>query len=337
MVYIIIALLGLSVLIIAHEFGHFILAKLNGVKVEEFSLGMGPKIVGIKGGETTYLVKAFPIGGYVKMLGQEESVDDPRSFSSKSAIRRLSIIVAGPLMNVILAVLLFTIIGMGRGFASTSVDRIVNNSAAQKAGLKHGDQIVSINNKKVQVWDDISIIVGNNKNKPLDIKIKRNNAEKKYVLTPSFDKKTNRYMVGIYPVYIEKPSLSQGITYGYRENIFFVKQTFIALSTLFQGKMSANDVGGPVTMIRLSSQAAKSGVWTFMLVYAFFSIQLAIFNIIPFPALDGGWIFMLLFEIISRKKIDDKKVAVVNYIGFILLMVLMVVVFMKDIFFPVKL
>lgn len=336
-IYILGAILAFSILVIVHELGHFTLAKLNGVKVEEFSLGMGPKLFGIKGKETEYLIKAFPIGGYVKMLGEEEKVSDERSFSSKSAGRRLSIIAAGPIMNFIFAIVIFSIIGFVRGFAIPVVDRVEQDKPAYTAGFMQGDKILSINNKKIKSWDDFSTEVYMTNGEKLHIKIDRNGFTKDIDVVPVKDPTENRFIVGIYPKLLEKPSIAKSITYGFTQTNTIISQTFGVIKNLVTKKASASDIGGPITIIKVSTKAAEAGIIPLIGFAAYLSVQLAIFNIIPFPALDGGWISILLIEIITRKKIDDNKIGIINYIGFAILMALMVVVFMKDIFYPIKL
>ena len=336
-IYLLGGILAFSVLVIVHELGHFTLAKLNGVKVEEFSIGMGPKLFGIKGKETEYLIKAFPIGGYVKMLGEEEKVSDIRSFSSKSPAQRLSIIAAGPIMNLILAIVFFAVIGSIRGFQIPVVDKVEMDKPAYTAGIQKGDKIINVNDKKIKTWDDFftQVYMANGSN--VNIKLLRNGETKSFDITPVKDEKENRYLVGIYPVILENPGLGKSISYGFTQTNTIITQTFDVLKTLFKGKVSSGDIGGPITIIKVSSKAAEQGIVSLMAFAAYLSVQLAIFNIIPFPALDGGWIFLLLFEIITRKKVDDNKIGVINYIGFAILMTLMVIVVIKDILYPIKL
>jgi regulator of sigma E protease len=337
LIYILGAILAFSVLVIVHELGHFLLAKLNGVKVEEFSLGMGPKLFGIKGKETEYLVKAFPVGGYVKMLGEEEKVSDARSFSSKTPSQKLSIIAAGPIMNFILAIVLFSVIGSIRGFALPVVDSVDQDKPAYTAGIQKGDKIISVNNKKIKTWDDFFTEVYMADGNSLNIKVSRESSIKSVDVVPVKDAVENRYIVGIRPLLLENPTIGQSASYGFTQTNSIIKQTFGVLKTLFTGKASAGDFGGPITIIKVSTKAAEQGLIPLIAFAAYLSVQLAIFNVIPFPALDGGWIFMLLFEIITRKKIDDNKIGVINYIGFAILMALMVVVVIKDILYPIKL
>ena len=333
--YIIGAILAFSVLVIVHELGHFTLAKLNGVKVEEFSLGMGPKIVGIKGKETEYLIKALPIGGYVKMLGEDAEVNDPRAFSNKTSVQKLSIIAAGPLMNLIFAIVIFGIIG-SRGYLVSTVSKLEPGSPAVEVGLKEGDKIIKADGKKIVTWEDLTGIIYTTKEKPLNLTLIRNGERKNIPVTPKMDLEENRPKIGIYPTMIENPTVIQSIKYGFNETISLMKQTFGFFKTLFQGKASASDVGGPVTIIKVAKDVAKAGFWPLLTFAAFLSVQLGLFNIIPFPALDGGWIFLFLFEVITRKKIDTQKVGLINTIGFALLMTLMVLVTIKDILYPIK-
>ncbi|GLC32710.1 zinc metalloprotease [Clostridium omnivorum] len=337
LIYILGAILGFSILIIGHELGHFTLAKLNGVKVEEFSLGMGPKLFGIKGKETEYLIKAFPIGGYVKMLGEEEKVADARSFSSKRPIQKLSIIAAGPLMNFVLAIVLFAIVAGLRGFAIPVVDKVDEGRPAMTAGIQKGDKIAYIDNKKVSTWEDFYNEVYVAKGNEINMIVLRNGEQIKINVTPVLDPKENRYIIGIYPSLLEKPNIAQSMGYGFQQTKSILQQTAGFFKSIFQRKVSSSDFGGPVTIIRVSAKAAEAGIVPLMYLLAYLSVQLAIFNIIPFPALDGGWIFMLLIEIITGKKLDDNKVGFINYIGFVVLMIIMVLVIIKDIVSPINL
>lgn len=334
--YIVLAILAFSVLIIVHELGHFLMAKANGVKVEEFSLGMGPKLFSIKGKETVYLIKALPIGGYVKMLGDEGESTDPRAFNFKSPLRKLSIVIAGPIMNLILGIILFAIVANARGYMSPIVDKVGENQPAAIMGIMPGDKIVKANKTKVTTWDDFVTAVYTSKGSPLDITLIRNTETKTLKVTPVMDEKEKRYIIGIYPTVIQNPSVGECVKYSVSQTQSLVKQTFTFFKGLFTGNVSKNDFGGPVTIIKFSGAAAKAGIVSLMAFSAYISIQLAIFNIIPFPALDGGYIFLFLFEIITGKKVDESKIGFVNYIGFALLMALMVVVTIKDILYPIK-
>lgn len=334
--YIILAILAFGILIFVHELGHFAVAKLNGVKVEEFAIGMGPKLFSIKGKETVYLINLLPIGGYTKMLGENEDVTDDRSFSNKSPIRKLSIIIAGPIMNLILGVLLFGIIASSKGYLTPVIDKVVPNQPAAISGLVKGDKILAINNQKITTWDDCITVIYMSKGNPLSIKYQRNNISNTVTIVPIKETSDNRFIIGIYPTQITSPTVSQSISYGFIETGSLIKQTFGFFKTLFTGGASMNDFGGPVTIIKVSGAAAKAGIMSLMAFGAYISIQLAIFNVIPFPALDGGYIFLYLFEIITGKRVNENKVGAINNIGFILLITLMIMVTVKDILYPIK-
>ena len=338
--YIIAAILGFSLLIIVHELGHFIMAKVNGIKVEEFSIGMGPEIFSHKGKETQYSLRLFPIGGYVKMLGEEEEIEDERSFSSKSPLRRISVILAGATMNILFALVIFVVFFFNRGFSTQTVSKIVDNSPAYEAGLQPGDIILKIDGARVFTPSDVSIGIQLSKGDNINLLVDRNGEEKELDITPRLVEENGSqiYQIGFYYSAIEKPTLAQAIKQTFNETISLVGQTYKSLQLLVTGKLNfKTDVGGPVTIIKISGQAARNGLATLAYFLAFISINLAVFNLLPFPALDGGWTVILFIELITRRKVPDKVVGAVNYVGFIILIGFMIVVTLKDIIFPVKL
>lgn len=336
--YIVIALLALGVLIVVHELGHFIMAKVNGVFVEEFSLGMGPKLFGIKGKETNYLIKAFPIGGYVKMLGEDEEVGgDKRAFCNKSPLQRISIIIAGPLMNLIFALIVFSGIIMNIGYSSNVIGGIIPNSPAEAVGMMKDDKIINIAGTKISTWEDLTTAVYLSKGEEIKVVVDRKGQSKEFLVKPAYIDEEERYLIGIDPARVNNPTFIESINNGFKKMKSLTSQTFAALKTIFTGKASVNDVGGPVSIVKISGAAAEAGMLSFLNFVAFLSLQLAVFNLLPFPALDGGWIVILLIELISRRKVNDKVVATLNYIGFSILMLLMILVTIKDILFPIKL
>ncbi|MCR3758542.1 RIP metalloprotease RseP [Clostridium felsineum] len=333
---IVIAILAFGVLILIHELGHFILAKLNDVKVEEFSIGMGPKLLGIQGKETQYSIRVLPIGGYVKMLGDETKSEDPRAFNNKSSGRRLSIVVAGPIMNLVLAAVLFCIVGTVQGIPLPTVAKPTANSPAQKIGIKAGDTIVKINNYSVHTWEDISFNMALNKGESINVALKRDGVLKKLTLKPEYNKKEKLYIMGIYPKIIEKPTIMQGAKYGASETVTMIKTVYLSLKMMVTGKASAKDVSGPVSIIKVTGAAANAGFIKLINFIAFISAQLGVMNLLPIPALDGGYVLLFLFQMITGKKVDDDKVGFINTIGFALLMLLMVVVTIKDLVYPIN-
>lgn len=335
--YIIMAILAFGVLIIVHELGHFTLAKLNGVKVEEFSIGMGPRIFSKQGKETRYSLSLFPIGGYVKMMGEEESVEDERSFSAKSPLRRISIIIAGVFMNYVLAIIIFTTITYNFGYRPNIAGEIESKSPAYGAGLMKGDKILEIGNSKVFSFDDIITDIGISKGETINFLIDRDGEKKSIAITPKINDE-GQYKIGMgFPDKIENPSIGTSFKEGLKQTVSLVSQTFKGLKMIFTGKANLKtDVGGPLTIIKISAATAQSGIWNLIYFVGFLSVNLAVFNLLPFPALDGGWCVILLIELITRRKVPDKIVGVLNYIGFAALIALMIMVTVKDILFPVN-
>ena len=338
--YIIYALLGFSLLIIVHELGHFTLAKLNGIKVEEFSIGMGPKILSTQGKETKYSIGLFPIGGYVKMMGEEEDIKDERSFSSKSPLRRISVIIAGAAMNFLLAIIIFTMILSKFGYTLPQVNNVLEGSPAMEAGLLEGDKFLKVDGSRVISADDIIIGINLAKGNPVDFLIERNGEKKEVTITPKLmeENGVESYKIGFGFKSVKNPTILQGFKQSFRETAAAISQTYRGLKMMITGNVNfKTDVGGPVSIIKMSSEAAKNGIWNLMNFIAFISINLAVFNMLPFPALDGGWTVILLIELITRRKVPDKVVGAINYAGMMLLFGLMILVTIKDILFPIQL
>lgn len=327
-----------GLLIIGHEFGHFIMAKISNIKVLEFSFGMGPRILKFGKKETVYSWRAFPVGGFVKMLGEEEQVDDPRSFSQKPTLARIAVIAAGPVMNIILSVLIFAGIAMVSGYAKPVIQGIAVPPQGEanivypskSMGLQPGDRIISVNNETILTYEDFRLFMYQNGGKPFKLLIDRNGSKISYNITPVYSKVYNMYMVGIDPVF-GKASLFEGIQYGFCNTWSLTKQIFAFFKNLIVGKASTEDVSGPVGIIKYAGDAARAGFDSLLVFTALLSINLAIMNLIPFPALDGGWLLILIIEGIRRKKLDADKVGMINFVGFALLMILIVLVTFKDV------
>ncbi len=339
MIYIIFAILGLGLIILIHEVGHFVAAKLNGVKVEEFAIGMGPKVFSVNKGETDYSIRAFPIGGYVQMLGENEDEEiqssDNRALCNKSPLVRAVVFGAGAFMNMLLAIAIFMVIIMNFGFRTNTIKVPMENSPAASAGLLAGDKIMKVNGSKVITTGDVSVGIALSKGNPIEMIIDRAGQEIKKVINPEMV--DNSYRIGIEFEKVEKPKFIEAISESFKEIGSLGKQTFLSLKMMITGEANfKTDVGGPITIIKMSSKAAKAGIWNLFSLIAILSVQIGIFNLIPFPALDGGHIFILLIETITRKKIPPKFVGYVNMVGFMLLMGLMLVVVLKDIIFPVS-
>ena len=295
--YIIMAILGFSLLIIVHELGHFIMAKVNGIKVEEFSIGMGPEVFSKKGKETQYSLRLFPIGGYVKMLGEEEDVEDERSFSSKSPLRRITVILAGATMNIIVAIIAFSIIISNRGYTETTISKLEPDTPAIESGLQVGDKILTIDGARVFTTTDVSMGIQLSKGDSVDLVVDRNGEKENITVTPRLIEQdgTQMYQIGFHYTPVENPTILESIRESFNETISLVTQTFKSLKMMVTGNINfKTDVGGPVTIIKMSGQAAKNGLMTLTYFLGFISINLAVFNLLPFPALDGGWTIELM-------------------------------------------
>lgn len=333
----VLAILGFSLIIIIHELGHFIMAKVNGIKVIEFSIGMGPKIFSYQGKETKYSLALFPVGGYVNMLGEGEEVDDERSFSSKSPIRRLSVILAGVFMNFVLAIIIFIVLFSKIGFSEPVIGSLEDNMPAKEAGLQVGDKIVEVNGSKIHTTSDVSVEFTLAPGEPLDIVYEREGVENEVTVTPKFLEDENTYRIGIAYEGIKNPTVLQSFKHGINETTSLITQTFKSLGMIFRGEANLKtDVGGPVTIIKMSSAAAQNGMMNLFMLVAILSISVGIFNLLPFPALDGGWSVLILIELITRKKVPDKIVGVLNTVGFMILIGIMILVTIKDILYPIN-
>lgn len=346
----VLAVLGLGAIIIVHELGHFVLAKINGVKVKSFTIGFGPKILTHKGKETEYALSILPVGGYVEMAGmmdeenmeesereEEQDIEPERLFRNKTTLQRLSIIIAGPLMNLVLAIFLFSSVYVTFGFADTSLSNVVENSPASEAGILVGDNITKINGNKVYTTEDISIEVSNAKDSEVIIGIERNGETFEVPVTPRYDEEQQAYLVGIGFNVISNPSLIESVKHSLDETCTLVVQNCKAIGKLITGKGSIKtDIGGPVAIVRISSDAAKAGVWSLVRLVAMMSIGVGIFNFVPLPILDGGRSILLLIELITRRKVPVKIENALNTVGVIFLFGLMIVVTIKDILFPMS-
>lgn len=334
--YIVLAILAFSLLIVVHELGHFIMAKVNGVKVEEFSIGFGPRLFGVKIGETDYCIRLLPLGGRVAMLGEEESVEGSRSLTSKHPLRKISIIVAGVVMNYLLAIIIFTATAMNFGYKLPVIKDLVDGFPAKEVGLEAGDKFKEINDMKIVSADDISVALAMAKGNDLKVKVERKGQLHDFVIKPKQNEEGS-YQIGFYFDTVDHPTFIQSVKHSGEQTVSLVKQTFLGFKMLFTGKANLKtDVGGPVTIVRMSGVAAKAGIWNLLYFTAFISVNLAVFNLLPLPALDGGWALFILVELITGKKIPDRILNTINSIAFTLLLGLMLLVTLKDILFPVK-
>jgi len=340
------AIIVLGILVFAHELGHFLLAKKLGVGVLTFSLGFGPKLIGRKIGETQYQISAVPLGGFVKLIGEnpEEEVkeeDRHRSFSAQPIWKRSLIISAGPFFNFFLAVVLFSTINLfGTPFFPSKIGEVSPGLPAEKAGLKKGDVVLSVDGENVSKWDDLSKIIRSSKGKNLTVKVKRDGEILEMNVTPQaskvknlFGEEVSIFMIGITPsdeVIIQKVGPLEAIGNGFSQTWQGIKLTVIGIVKLIQRVIPAKTIGGPILIAQLAGEQAKRGLLSFALFMAILSINLGVINLFPIPILDGGHFLFLGLEAILRRPISIKKMEMAQQIGLIFIILLMLFAFYND-------
>ncbi|MDO5717534.1 MAG: RIP metalloprotease RseP [Tissierellia bacterium] len=310
--------------ILIHEFGHFAVAKAVGIKVNEFSIGMGPSIYSKQAEETLYSVRALPIGGYVAMEGEEEATSDPRSFNNAPIFKRILVVAAGAFMNFVLAIVVLVIIGLSLGSATTTIADFTEESTAKSAGIISGDRIISIDGNEVDSWQEIINLISSSKSEKLDIGINRDGENKVFKVDRGEEGK-----IGI--ISKTERSFSGAISYAFSTIAFITVEIFKFFQRLFTGSVSFNEVSGPVGIIVQIGTAARTGILNVLLLLAFININVGIFNLLPIPALDGSKIVILIIESIRKKPMPQEKEGLINLIGFVLLIGLLIVVTFKDI------
>lgn len=400
-------------LVFFHELGHLLLAKRAGILCREFAIGFGPKLFAFKKGETTYTVRLLPLGGYVRMAGEDpegieiksgttvglvfnqanqatrivtgqkineaemkivtvekidlerelyiEALDEDgfserysvhpeavyvknnqetqiapydRQFGSKSLIDRTLAIFAGPFMNFLLAFVILAAFAMMQGIPTNDarLGEITKDGAAIEAGLKKGDEVIAINGEAVGSWSELVEIIQNNPEQTLQFEIERDGKAMNIEVTPK--KRQNAEgeaegFIGTYPP--TEVSVLGSVKYGFNQTAEWTKLTFVGLGQLVTGKVSIDNLSGPVGIYEYTDQAAEGGVYVLMQWAAILSINLAIFNLLPLPALDGGRLLFLGIEAVRGKPIDPQKEGFVHFVGFAFLMLLMIVVTWNDI------
>lgn len=310
-----------------HELGHFAIAKMVGIKVLEFSIGMGPVIYSKQKDETKYSLRVLPIGGYVAMEGEEENSDDERSFNNAKVSSRIAVVIAGAAMNFILAIVAFFIINMVRGFPTTTIEDFTDNSPAYVAGMRAGDKIISIDGMNMESWDEISNSISKSVNEKMDFVVERNgeNVELQIpVVIQDIDGYGTRKIVGIIPS--NEKSFGQSIIHGFKDTGYVIKMVFTALGGLITGGVHTQDLAGPIGVINIISQQSKNGVLSVISILGLISANLGVMNLLPIPALDGGKIVFLLIEAIKGKPVNTKVEQGFATAGIMLLFALMLYV-----------
>jgi regulator of sigma E protease len=344
--YILWAVLVLGVLIFVHELGHFLVAKRAGVSVLKFSLGFGPKIAGFTRGGTEYLLSAIPLGGYVKMLGEdpkEEVADLERSFSAKPIGWRSLIILAGPGSNFLLAIAIFWVVFMvGVPTLATKVGEVMEGFPAREAGLLQGDRIAAIEGRPIEKWEELAKQIHQSPGRPVRLTVEREGKRFDVTVAPKATKQKNLFgeeqeigLLGIAPAEEFLTERTNPITAFGRAVYKTYDLSVLILITfgkLLQGVVPAKTIGGPLLVAQMAGEQARLGILNLLFFTALLSINLAILNLLPIPILDGGHLFFALIEAARGKPVSLKKREVAQQVGLVLLVALMIFAFYNDIF-----
>lgn len=342
----IIAVLMLGIIIMIHEFGHFLFAKLNGIGVIEFSLGMGPRVFSFEKGGTRYSFKILPFGGSCMMLGEDENETDEHAFNNKSVWARMSVIVAGPAFNFILAFLLSMILVGATGYSTAQLNGVMDGFPAQAAGLQAGDVITSVNGRKVHSYLDVNMYLFTHSQKEVEVTWKRTDPSGKTQthsanLVPAYSEENQQYMIGVQfdatPRQVE--NVGQLVVQGVYEVQYWIHYVFDTFYMMFHGQVSMNDISGPVGIVTVIDssvdEASPFGIGAVMLMLVnltiLLSANLGVMNLLPIPALDGGRLVFLIVEAVRGKPIDKEKEGMVHMAGMMVLLAIMVLIMFNDV------
>ena len=340
---IVIAILIFGVIIAVHELGHFTAAKLCGIKVNEFALGMGPRIFHFKKGETEYSLRLFPIGGFCAMEGEDDSSNDERAFHSKPVWQRIIVVAAGATVNIIMGVILTIVLTtMQTSIPDTVIGKFATNSEtgeyvalSYENGLREGDRIVEINGMKVFTYSDISYQLASEGDKEYTLEVKRN-GEKIVLENVKFGTQKDGFRRDFAVNILPKTPLNV-ISYSLKDSVSTARLIWLSLGDLISGKYGADDISGPVGTISVIGEAASVGenikekAMSIINLTIFITINVGIFNLLPIPALDGGRLVFLLIEAVRRKPIKPEYEGYVHAIGMLLLFGLMIFTTYNDI------
>jgi regulator of sigma E protease len=344
----------LGLLIFVHEFGHFIWAKFFGVKVLKFSLGFGPKLISKQYGETEYLVSAFPLGGYVKMFGEnpgelaEERLspaDLKRSFATRPVWQRFIIVAGGPVVNLIFAMFLFSLIVLVAGLPlpvdTTTIGSVSKDAPAAEAGLQEGDTILAIDGTETKRWEDVSLLIKNSEGAEVVLTLQREDQRLDVAVKPRMETTRNifgedvgeRFMIGIArseEVIYEKVGIVESIKSGINQTWNWIYLTIMGLVKILQKVVPASELGGPILIAKIAGERMEAGWINFLYFMGVLSVNLGILNLLPIPILDGGHLVFFSVEAILRKPLNLRTMEILQQVGLVLLGTLMVFVFYND-------
>lgn len=326
-----------GIVIFLHEFGHFLVCKLIGIRVERFSFGFGPEIWGFDYGSTRYSFSAIPLGGYVKPAGEspDEVTGDPSEYFSKPWYSRLAVVCAGPFMNYVLAFVLFTgvIFMAGEPVPSTEpvIGELISGFPAQDAGLEKGDRITGINGMEVKTWNQLAKIIHGLPGKEITLSYRRQDMHKDITIVPRSDPARKIGLIGIaQEVTYRKVGFVKSIKMGAHQCYFWTAYTVVTLASKIYHKEKP-DLAGPVGIVSMVSKAAHSGLANFIFLVGLISVAVGFFNLLPIPLLDGGHVVLYIIEGISRRKLTGKVMQAVNSVGLAILLGILVFATYSDV------
>lgn len=349
MIYIVAFVWVLGILIFVHELGHFLVAKWAGVKVLKFSLGFGPKLIGKRIGETEYMISAFPLGGYVKLLGDNprEKVakkEEARAFLRQPVHKRMAIVLAGPLANLLLAVFIFSLLYCVVGIPQLSpvVGEVVDGFPAQKAGVQPGDIILQVDAGEITQWADLPVVITKSEGRKLQLTIKRGEEIVTLTITPRagtgtniFGEEVKAYQLGIIASgesILKREPVYKAVGMGFYQTWLVIKVTAISVAKIIQRVIPVKKaLGGPILIAQIAGKQAQEGFANLIFFTALISINLGIINLFPIPILDGGHLLFLTIEGIRRRPLSVKQMEVAQQIGLIIIVLLMAFIFYNDI------
>lgn len=321
--------------IFIHEFGHFIVAKLSGIKVNEFSLGMGPRLIGFTKNETEYSLRALPIGGFVAMEGEDEESDNEGAFNKAPVQNRIAVVVAGAVMNLILgfAVLAF-LVSQQSAITSRTISQFHEGATTAQTGLQVNDEIVAVNGRRCYIANDIIYEFARTQDGVADFTVRREGqlVELENVTFETYtDDNGYKQMVIDFYVYPEEKTVLSVIEEAAKWTVSLARMIFLSLVDLVTGNVAINQMSGPVGIVTVISEAASIGIENVLLILAMITVNLGIFNLVPFPALDGGRLLFLLIELVRGKPINQKYEILVNTAGMFILLAFMAFVTFSDV------
>ncbi len=342
-------LLVFGVIVLVHEIGHFAAAKKAGIFVEEFAVGLGPKLFGIKRGETLFSLRLLPLGGFCKMLGEDGESVDPRSFNRKPVSARIVVIIAGVVMNVLLAAVLFLGLVLTDGFYDTRIHSLTPGFPAEKAGMLPGDQIVKIGNSRINIYEDIFLAMYDYKGGETTVTIRRDGELKTFALTPQVGS-DGLYKIGFirgvktgfFSQQIEgipKAGFWESAKVSMYTMVYNVKAVYYGLFKIVSLNASVDEMSGPIGIGALIGESVEQSagvsvnriVLTLLNLIAMLSVNLAVLNLLPIPGLDGGRLIFLIIELIRKRPLDQNREAMIHFVGLVALMAFAVFVAFNDV------